>query len=109
MKIYLPNPIIELGKITFKESIYVTLTYHDEHSKIVFYDWDFGMEDHLMYDNCWCDINKIPKLEDKIIRACTYDLSHAFFHCPDDPNYTATHWALKGWYKDKVILEEDYE
>ncbi len=105
-KIYLPNPIIELGKITFNQPIYVTITHIDETAKRIFFEWDFGMEDEFIYDSCWLDLNQIAKLEDKIIAVCKFELGHAFFHCPDDPNYTPYHWALRGWYKDKVTLEE---
>ena len=57
-------------------------------------------------DSAFLSINNIEKIEDKVKRMAQYDLSHAFFHYKDDPNYTHYHWALYGNYKDRVILEE---
>lgn len=108
MKIYLPNPIIELGKITFNKPIYVTLEYVDRKSKTAFYYWDFGMEREISLKREEWVLGQIKGIKNKIIRDCEFDLSHAFFHYEGDPNFTPYHWALRGWFRDRVTLDENY-
>jgi hypothetical protein len=110
MKIKLPNPIKELGEITFKGGpIEIDIYFVDRKAKKAYYTWDFGMDDFMNLDSNFCgikNIKNIKKIRDKVIRQCEFDLSHAFFHPSEDPNYTCLHWALLGWYKDLVDLKE---
>lgn len=113
MKIYLLNPIIELGKITFDEPIYVDLYYVDRKNKTAHFTWDFGMDDQVNLD-CFifgklCQHSAIKGIKNKVIRICEFELGHAFFHPDYDPNYSYKNWALRGWFKDRIKLEEVYE
>jgi hypothetical protein len=105
MEITLPESFIELGEIKFKEPVKVEV-FIDDIDKI-YITWDCGM-DGITIDPTtnWCGINKLETTEEKVIRACQYDLAHAFFHYEGDPNYTHYHWALRAIYNPKIEATE---
>ncbi len=80
--------------------------------EMVFVDYDFGLTDMFNpmasvkigwgYDG----VNKDTPLEDIIKAFVKFDLFHAFFHVPEDPNYSHLHWALKGWLNNRVEVKE---
>lgn len=106
-KIYLSNPICQLGVIEFETPVFITIIYHDIDNKKIHFEWDFGMADEICYDTSWLSLNQKNISESEIIkRVCEYDISHAFFHPEADPNYQKHHWALKGWLINRVKYKE---
>ncbi len=104
-KVTLPNPIIAIGEIHFNKPLVVEYFYVPK-TEILYYTWDFGMEESINSNSLFLGIYKMEKIEDKVRAICCYDLSHAFFHYDGDSNYSEKHWALRGWYRDKVKLKK---
>lgn len=105
----LPNPIIELGKITFKEPL---VCYDIEvTSNNIYFQWCFGMEDGFPIDftaPLWLH-GLGSDWTQKLTRWCEFNIGHAFFHACEDPNYTQLHWALYGNLKPLVEeIDEEY-
>lgn len=107
MKLYLPERFTELGEITCKEPIYIDVYYVDRKIKVVYFQWDFGMEGKVGLNSF--NIEHLKGLKKKILADIIFDIGHAFFHYEGDPNYTHYHWALKAWLKDRVETKDYYE
>ena len=107
----LPNPIIELGKITFKEPL---VCYDIEvTSNNIYFQWCFGMDDSFnvgVGEPMWLSTkSQKSDWKHKLIRWCEFNIGHAFFHACEDTNYTQLHWALYGNLKPLVEeIDEEY-
>lgn len=86
-------------KIKFEPSVVVEF-----YSPPSLFVLDFGMEIHCGLKDCY--LNKGDSLFERAKNTITWELEHAFFHCPKDPNYTAVHWALYGNLKDRATTSE---
>jgi hypothetical protein len=78
-----------------------------------FFTFDFGMEAHVSldvkqnwlvngYEGLTPDSDPIDILRGTIM----FDLFHAFFHIPQDTNYSHYNWALRGWLKERVNCKD---
>jgi len=97
----------KIDKETGKEN------YTEERPIMAFATFDFGMEIRVALDsnhNCLINgyggLTEESSLDDKLMYSIFFDLFHAFFHTPQDPNYSYYHWALYGNLKDRVNLTE---
>lgn len=75
--------------------------------------FDFGMEMMTPLDennntlvNGYEGLTPTSPCEEILMRSVLYDLFHAFFHIPEDPNYNHYHWALKGWLEDRATCRD---
>jgi hypothetical protein len=107
MKLHLPEKFAELGEITCKEPIYIDVYYVDRKAKVVYFQWDFGMDGTVGLNSF--NIKHLKGLKKIILADIIFDIGHAFFHHKGDPNYTHYHWALYAWLKDRVETREYYE
>lgn len=78
-----------------------------------FATFDFGMNIETSLDarhnsllNGYLGLTPDSELEDIFMKTIMYDLFHAFFHIPQDPNYNHYHWALYGWLKERADAQE---
>lgn len=88
--------------------------YEQNISMLAFATFDFGME---IESSVSPENNSLTKVgyegltpesstHDILFKSLLFDLIHAFFHYPKDPNYTHYHWALYGNLKERVTLTE---
>jgi len=75
---------------------------------------DFGMTLEMALDvehnhliNSYNGLTENSSITDKFMQTIIYDLMHAFFHIPQDPNYNYHHWALLGWLKERADAQEN--
>lgn len=73
--------------------------------------FDFGMKmntpldaEHNWLVNGYEGLSKDSSPEEILMKTLMYDLMHAFYHTPDDPNFSHYHWALNGWLKDRTSV-----
>lgn len=96
------------GYVKFRSPLKISvLIYHKE--QLAIYEYDFGMEDKVSVDP---KKNYLVKYRDRnnpstdpvktVLNTVLYDIEHAFFHYEGDPNYTHTHWALRGHLSDRI-------
>lgn len=78
--------------------------------------YDFGLEmmtpldaEHNWLVNGYEGLSKESPLEDVLMKTLWYDLFHAFCHPTQDPNYSHYNWALKGWLKERAIVQEEFD
>ena len=77
--------------------------------------FDFGMEvehaldaEHNCLVNGYEGLTKDSSPTDILMKSIFFDLFHAFFHIPEDPNYSHYHWALRGWLKERALVKETF-
>lgn len=78
--------------------------YHID-SDIAYIEFDFGMVTKIQLNpekNFILMNHKDATDEEKMAFDVQFDIFHAFFHTPVDPNYTHYHWALYGMLRDRV-------
>jgi hypothetical protein len=51
-------------------------------------------------------ISENASFEEIVKTIVLFDVMHALDHCDFDPNYTPFHWAIRGWFQDRL---ERYE
>jgi hypothetical protein len=103
------------NKIVFKEGQELRVEYSkyqgEDFINIVY---DFGMytkesmdknKNFLMYG--YKGLDKNPTMKEFVEKMVEFDVEHAFLHPDCDPNYGSRHWAIKGWLKDRVTIEDD--
>lgn len=78
-----------------------------------FFTFDFGMRAECSLDsknnflsNGYEGLTKDSPVEDILMKTIMFDLFHAFFHIPDDPNYGFYHHALYAYLKERVNVKE---
>ena len=104
--ITLPPEFHEIGKITCKDPISISVYYIDEKTDRAYFTWDFGMEGIVHLKNWILEGKKIEGVIERILADVLFDIGHAFFHYEGDPNYTSYHWALTGWLRDRIQADE---
>lgn len=106
MKIYMPMELREgCDRITFKEPLVFDCFYVEDDERYAVITFPSGMEKRVgltFETNCILQDYEKESIEQKICRDVTFDIFHAFFHCPEDPNYTYYHWALYFMLKDNI-------
>ncbi len=75
--------------------------------------FDFGMEyetaldsKHNFLTNGYLGLTKDSQPENIFMKTIMYDLFHAFFHIPQDPNYLHYHHALYAYLRERASLTE---
>lgn len=110
-KVYEGGVLLDSDAIEMKDTndcISIDIYDIDYKTKNIYFTWDFGMEDCMFVGKQIFLGLTNPDLtaRDRLIKKCQFELFHSFFHCPEDPNYTRTNWALKFAYLNRVNLYE---
>jgi hypothetical protein len=103
------------SKIIFKEGQELKVEYSKYQGEdFVNITYDFGMDtkDSMNDKKNWLmhgyrDLDKKPTMKEFVERMVTFDVEHAFLHPDIDPNYGPKHWAIRGYLKDRVTIEDD--
>lgn len=85
--------------------------YPDDVPMMGYCTFDFGMQmntplnaENNILINGYEGLSEESSPQDILMKTLIYDLMHAFYHTPEDPNFTYFHWALNGWLKDRTSV-----
>jgi hypothetical protein len=103
------------SKIVFKEGQELKVEYSKYQGEdFINITYDFGMEtkDSMNKNKNWLmhgydGLDKSPTMKEFVRSMVKFDVEHAFLHPDIDPNYGSTHWAIRGYLKDRVTIAED--
>lgn len=95
-------------KLIFNPPLLFDYWVYEDKKAVAYIEFDFGMTVKIAADQdsnffIWGKNNSYEEIIKETIK---FDLFHAFTHVNFDPNYTAYHWALLGWLKERTKIYE---